>query len=184
MHRNARIFPSGRTLDFGALGCTAVLASALAAVGPAATGGAAAAGQTAPKCTTSGLVVWIDTQGNGAAGSVYYKLKFTNLSGHACTLFGYPGVSAVDLRGRPLGKSAGRDASPKHLIRLGKGTTANALLRIVEVRNFPAARCHRVSAAGLRVYPPNQTGARLVPFPFQACSRRGPVYLSVRPVSR
>jgi hypothetical protein len=36
-----------------------------------------------------------------------------------------------------------------------------------------------VTAAGLRVYPPNQTRARLVPFPFGACSRAGPIYLHV-----
>ena len=28
-----------------------------------------------------------------AAGSVFYKIKFTNLSGHACTLRGFPRVA-------------------------------------------------------------------------------------------
>jgi len=48
----------------------------------------------------------MDTQGDGAAGSVYYTLQFTNLSGHACTLRGYPGVSAVSLSGHQLGAPA------------------------------------------------------------------------------
>ena len=52
-----------------------------------------------PKCATSGLVVWMDTNGNGAAGTIYYELQFTNLSGQTCTLTGYPGVSAVKLNG-------------------------------------------------------------------------------------
>jgi hypothetical protein len=36
-----------------------------------------------------------------------YYLEFTNLSGHACTLAGYPGVSAVGLSGGQLGSPAG-----------------------------------------------------------------------------
>jgi hypothetical protein len=32
----------------------------------------------------------MDTQGGGAAGSIYYTLEFTNLSGQACTLHGSP----------------------------------------------------------------------------------------------
>ena len=146
-------------------------------------GGPPAAGATAaaPRCSTSGLVVWLDTQGNGAAGSVYYHLKLTNLSVRTCTLFGYPGVSAVDLAGRQLGSAASRNAAhPPHLVTLARGATASAVLQIVQAGNFPASRCRPVTAAGLRVYPPNQTVAKVVPFPFSACSRRGPVYLIVQ----
>jgi hypothetical protein len=39
-----------------------------------------------------------------------------------------------------------------------------------------------VTAAGLRVYPPNLTTSKVVPFPFSACSLTGPVYLNVRAV--
>ena len=76
---------SGR-LAGAAVACAALL-TAVAAPAPA---GAA----RAPRCATSGLVVWLDTQGDGAAGSIYYKLELTNLSRHTCTLLGYPGVSA------------------------------------------------------------------------------------------
>src|SRR5437762_720024 len=70
----------------------------------------------AARCTTGRLVVWMDTEGNGAAGSVFYKLQFTNLSSHRCTLFGYPGVSAVDLHGHRLGSPAARlNAHPRHV---------------------------------------------------------------------
>jgi hypothetical protein len=41
-----------------------------------------------------------------AAGSIYYHLEFTNLSGRACTLVGYPGVSAINLSGHQLGSAA------------------------------------------------------------------------------
>jgi hypothetical protein len=130
--------------------------------------------------------VWLDTRGDGAAGSTYYKLQLTNLSGHACTLQGFPGVSAVGLAGQQLGRAAARDhtATPRQ-IRVPNNGKAVAVLRIVNVQNFPRSSCRPVVAAGLRVYPPNQTGSKLVPFPFPACSRSaGPVYLFVRAVQR
>jgi hypothetical protein len=129
-------------------------------------------------------VVWLDTEGNGAAGSVYYTLELTNLSRHACTLRGYPGVSAVSLGGGRLGSAASRDAAtPSRRVVLKPGATATATLRIVQAGNFPARTCRMTTAAGLRVYPPNQRASKVVPFPFDACSRRGPIFLSVRAVA-
>jgi hypothetical protein len=154
---------------------------AIAASIPAVAGSAATTSTAA--CRTSGLVVWLDTQGNGAAGSSYYQLKLTNLSGHACTVFGYPGVSAVDLRGHQLGRAASRNpAHQPHRVTLANGATATATVQIVEAGNYPPATCRQVTAAGLRVYPPNQRAAKIVPFPFAACSRVGPAYLSVQAV--
>lgn len=136
-----------------------------------------------PKCATSRLVVWLDTQGNGTAGSIYYTLELTNLSTHACTLGGYPGVSAVNLAGHQLGSAASRDTAHKpHVVTLAPGASATAVLRIVDAGNFPSSSCHQVTAAGLRVFPPNMTSSKVVPFPFSACSQAGPVYLSVRAV--
>jgi len=157
--------------------------AALTAVAAAASGAATAAGT--PRCATSGLVIWLETQGNGAAGSIFYNLDFTNLSGHTCTLVGYPGVSAVNLAGQTLGSAASRDnAHAPVVVRLANGATARAVLRIVEAGNYPASICHEVSAAGVRVYPPNQTASKVVPFPFSACSRSGPAFLSVRVVTK
>src|SRR5262249_24564535 len=77
----------------------------------------AATGTTAstPRCATSGLVVWANADyGGGYAGGYYYTISFTNLSGHACTLQGYPGVSAVSLTGHQLGSPAGwRSMKPR-----------------------------------------------------------------------
>src|SRR5512137_2319762 len=112
-----------------ALGAAALAAALAAAAAPA-------ANRAAPACTTAGLVIWLNTMGNGAAGSVYYHLEFTNLSGHACSLNGYPGVSAVDLAGRQLGSPAGRNPSLVRSITLATGGTANAVLRIVAVGNY------------------------------------------------
>jgi hypothetical protein len=158
-------------------------AATLTLIALAAAGSFAATGRSAvPGCPSSGLVVWLDTEGSAAAGTAYYKLKFTNLSGRKCTLLGYPGVSAIDLRGHQLGSAAGRTPPAGRRVTLGSGRTATALLGIAAAANFRSSACHRVNAAGLRVYPPNQTQAKVVPFPFAACSRRGPVYLNIRAV--
>jgi hypothetical protein len=153
--------------------------AALAAVTSSASGAAVAAG--VPSCQTAGLVVWLDTNGNGTAGSIYYNLEFTNLSGHACTLRGYPGVSAIGLNGDKLGHAGSRDHGRKvKTIKLSKGATAETQLRIVDAGALSS--CHLTTAAGLRIFPPNQTASTTVPFPFEACSGSGPSVLIVQAV--
>ncbi len=167
------------------LASIAIMTPAAALAAPAVAAAPAIAGHprtAAPFCETPGLVEWIDTNGSGAAGSVYYHLRFTNLSGHRCTLNGFPFVVAVSLRGRQLGSRAAFNGGSPHVVQVRPGQTATALLRIVMAGNFPRSACRPVTAAGLRVYPPNQTRSKTIPFPFEACSRRGPVYLTVRPV--
>jgi uncharacterized protein DUF4232 len=92
-------------------------------------------------------------------------------------------VSAFDLRGGALGSAASRDGSTVRTVRVANGATARAVLRIVAAGNFPQSTCRRVAAAGLGVYPPNDTALKVIPFPFQACSRTGPAYLSVKAVT-
>lgn len=172
----------GTLVVASAVGCATAMASPRKADAPR----ARAADAVAQRCDTSGLVVWLNTGGGGgAAGSSYFNLEFTNLSGHTCTLDGYPGVSAVNLVGRRLGSPAARDRSQTpHLLTLAPRATAIVLLRIVNAANFPVARCHQVTAAGLRVYPPGQTVSKVVPFPFRACSQQGTIYLNVRPATK
>jgi hypothetical protein len=63
------------------------------------------------------------------------------------------------------------------------GATATVVLAITDVANFPEASCHPLTAAGLRVYPPNQRASQVISFPFRACSR-GPSYLHVEAVQK
>jgi hypothetical protein len=70
-------------------------------------------------------------------------------------------------------------------VTVANGATAKAVLRVVEAGNFPASTCHMVEAAGFKVYPPNQTRpATVIPFPFAACSHKGPAFLGVGPVQK
>jgi len=144
---------------------------------------AASAGAAAPACKTSGLVVWLNTESNGTAGTIFYTLNFTNLSGGTCTLRGYPGVSAVNLQNKQIGKAASRvSGQTVKTITLGAGRTAHATLGIVDIGALP--NCPHTTAAGLRVFPPNQTAAKVIPFPFPACrTSSAPAFLRIRPVT-
>lgn len=138
-----------------------------------------------PACASRSLVVWLNTQGGTAAGSSYYKLEFTNLSARACTLRGYPGVSAIGADGLQLGSPAGRN--PAHAARtvtIARGGSAVAVLQITDAHNFPPASCRLVTAVGLRVYAPGATQAKTIPFPFPACSKTGSVTLHAEAVQR
>lgn len=156
-----------------------LLAAAATAGGGLAAASSSAVAAGSPPCQTGGLVIWLNTNGNGTAGSIFYTLNFTNLSGHRCTLRGYPGVSAVNLRGGQLGRPASRDTSRRvRTISIRNGGTASTVLRIVD--NGAIANCGMVTAAGLRVFPPNGHSAKRVPFPFGACRRSS--VLTVRAV--
>jgi hypothetical protein len=159
----------------------AVLSLAGASAGAATTASAAAA---PPACQTKGLVLWINTQSNGTAGTIFYTLNFTNLSGHSCALRGFPGVSAVNLSGGMVGRAASRDSGQTvRSITLPNGHTAHAVLGIVDIGALPS--CPPTTAAGLRVFPPNQAASKVIPFPFPACGRTGgPAFLRIRPVTK
>ena len=125
----------------------------------------------APSCPTSGLRVSAG-QANGAAGSIYYPLEFTNTSALACTLYGYPGVSFVTgTGGRQLGGAAVRNATfPARLVTLGPGATAHASLQVVIAQNYPTATCKPVTAHWLRIYPPGQYVPLYLGFTAQTCT--------------
>jgi hypothetical protein len=162
-----------------ALSISAAIIGLACAATPATHGGT----DTATKCTPTSTVVWLALNADSGAGSTYLTLQMTNLSRQTCALYGYPGVSAIDLAGRQVGAAAARDtAKTAREVRLATGGTASATLRVSNVSNFPAGACRPVQAAGFRVYLPNATQAKVVPFPLRACSRSGSAFLRVRVV--
>ena len=136
-------------------------------------------------CTASDLGAWVAvTQGNGAAGSIYYPLQFTNLSRHACAMRGFPGVSAVDRNGHQLGSPASwGKVIPARTVVLAPGATAHTILRWSDVAVSTAPGCHPTfTTFELRIYPPGQYRATYAAFDLEACSHAGPIYLGVEPV--
>jgi hypothetical protein len=139
--------------------------------GPASTG-TAPAGGTSDGCASSDLQVKAGTA-EGAAGSVYQTLDFTNTSGAPCTLYGYPGVSLA--AGQPaaqVGAAASRSttAGPA-VVTLKPGATGNALLRITQALNYPSASCAPKTTSYLRVYPPGETTSILVSYKSMGCAK-------------
>jgi hypothetical protein len=137
---------------------------------PAGTGTATAPG--AAPCPTSSLGVKLGLA-QGAAGSSYQVIDFTNTSGVTCTLYGYPGVSAGN--GQPLTQvglaAAETPTPPRELVTLAPGAVANALLRIVDAGNYPASKCSMTPTKLLRIYPPNQTVPVYLHYSTQMCAK-------------
>ncbi len=132
--------------------------------------GRAAGGRTgagSPLCSTSQLEASAAPVG-GAAGSVHVDLVLTNAGGEPCTIAGYAGVSFVDAAGTMIGSPAVRDATVPGTGRVvAPGESVSAGLRVSQAANHPA--CDARTAAGLRVYPPENTESVVIPFPAQAC---------------
>ncbi len=176
MARTSVVASSVSTAALTALAAALLLTAALVA------SAAPAHSASPPKCATSGLVMWLNAEDSGTAGSFYFHLEFANLSGHTCMLGGYPGVSAVSLTGRQIGSPADREVTQNpHAVTLAPEAQTTALIRVVDVGALPAS-CRPVAAAGFRVYPPGQTTSKVVPFPFRTCSNAVQDAMSVRAV--
>ena len=145
-------------------------------------GAARASADSVHRCTASSLGVWLAAgQGNGAAGTIFYPLEFTNLSGHACSLFGFPGVSAITLDGHQLGSPANREHTrTPHTVILRPGATAHTILAYHDAVVSTEPGCHPVNTAALlRVFPPGRRSATDAFYDLQSCSHAGPLYLSI-----
>jgi Protein of unknown function (DUF4232) len=169
---------SGQTSSAGSGGHSAPVVSPVAS--DAATQASSAAPSSAAArsaCAASDLKVTIVTSGGGAAaGSTYYPLNFTNVSGSSCTLDGYPGISFVTSpTGSQIGSPASRNpAAAAAPVTLAPGGMAHATLQVVDAMNYSASACHPVTAHWLRIFPPNQYTAVQVSFTATACSAKLP----------
>ena len=151
-------------------------------------------------CSTSGLEAWLGLGGAGAARAArpgtadppgayparetYYTLEFTNVSDRACSLYGYPEVSAYrdsPMAGGPIGGAAIRDTSvrPKPVM-LQPGATAHAVLRVTGATQ--PAGCAEVTAGELRITLPRQARPSFVPAHIAVCSEKGHISLRVQAI--
>jgi Protein of unknown function (DUF4232) len=142
-------------------------------------------------CATSGLQAWLGLATTGSlpgarqrpqpAAGTSYTLEFTNVSSRACSLYGYPEVSAY--AGAQIGSAAADDTSVRpQPVLLEPGATAHSVLRIAGIGRFQPTACARVTAPELRVMLPDQLRPAFVPVRLAACSRKGPEFMSVQPI--
>ena len=136
------------------------------------TGSTTTGGSAPAACPTRSLSVKAGSS-EGAAGSVYQVLEFSNISMQTCTLYGFPGVALAG--GSPvkqIGLAAAEDhSSPRQLVPLAPGAVANAALRIAAAANFPPSRCDLKNATYLQIFPPNQTTPVYLKYKAQACAK-------------
>jgi hypothetical protein len=176
--------PGRRT---SALTLSALIALAAVAAVLTVPSGARAA-SAAPACSPSQLVTYVGpAAGGGSAGASTLLLNFSNVGAGACTLRGFPGVSAVDQAGHQLGRAALRSGGGARTITLKPATvttfgTAAAFVQLEDTGNFPSSRCEGKIASGLKVFAPNTSTPRIVPLPFPACTTSSAVFLKVTAV--
>jgi hypothetical protein len=125
-------------------------------------------------CRSSALSVTVGSS-EGAAGTIYASLRFTNTGPNQCVLHGFPGVSYVGGdNGAQIGPAAEHDGVKGAAVNLPHGGVASAQLAMVQVLNYDAAACHPTPVKGLRVYPPGETASVFVPLRGTGCSSTPP----------
>ena len=141
---------------------------------------AAAASTTLPHCAASELGVWVAYDyRQGAVGSTFVPLEFTNVGNRTCTLLGYPAAAALDSNGNQLGPAAVHNPliTPS-TITLAPGQTAHAVLQYIQAVATNCSLAQQVPAFELKVNPPNRTNADHALFDFETCPGNT-VYLEV-----
>lgn len=127
-------------------------------------------GGTPGECRAADLELSLGS-GEGAAGTHYRPLRFTNASDAPCVIHGFPGVSYVaGDDGHQVGTAAYRTGGKGEPVTLQPGRTAHATVGFVEVGNYDPAECEPTPVRGLRVYPPHETNAMFVPAAGTGCA--------------
>ena len=159
------------TLAVGAMACTAVVLGSAPAM--AASSGSASAAK-APMCATSQLTASLGG-GDAGAGNLYRFLLLTNHSHTTCQVDGYPGLSLLNAHGKELGAPATFDHTFSYSpVTLRPGQTASDTIHTL---NSGATPCQGTSTE-LRIYPPNNKAAVVIPGKVMLCGN----LLSVSPM--
>jgi hypothetical protein len=156
----------------------ATSAAATSATSPHAVSSPAPSSSTA--CPTRDLAAKVGLA-QGAAGSTYQVIDFTNISNTTCTLYGYPGVSlAAGIPVTQVGAAASRSTvTAASVVTLAPGQTANALLRITQALNYPTAKCSPVATTYLQIFPPDQFTPIYLAYKSTGCTKSAVNLLSI-----
>lgn len=138
----------GRALCAGALG----LAGVGVASGAGATTTTAPHLGPAPSCRPAQMRLSLGVA-QGAAGSIYHPIIFTNTSG-TCVIWGVPHIQPViGATHRPVGPAASNASvgmmPARHYV--GRGQSVSVGFAVAETGNYPASRCRAHSASGVIV---------------------------------
>lgn len=137
---------------------------------------------TTATCTVRDLEVSLGDS-EGAAGTVYRALVFTNTSDHSCTIEGIPRVAFVtEQRGEQVGAAAAPVGATGPAVTLEPEAAATAPVGFVQIGNFDPEACQPTEVSGLRVSPPGREADEFVPFDTTACGAEDFRTMTVRTV--
>jgi hypothetical protein len=104
---------------------------------------------------------------DGAAGTIHGAWVFTNRSGTACTLYGYPDMQLYGHGGRPIPTTVKRSLppGPAH-VALAPGASATFLSRYTDV---PSGSQKCPTSAVVRITAPHVSRGLFIPAKLQAC---------------
>jgi hypothetical protein len=151
-----------------ALGASATLAGAglVAAAGPA-------GATTAPACGNSAVAVSY-THPQGATGHGSFVLRFKNVSAHTCSLYGYPGLDALNSAGHVLAHAArtmhgfAGGAHVKAAVNISPAHYGSATVEWMNFNPVTSGAC--TFSKSVATTPPNTTHTVHLPVSVSVCS--------------
>ncbi|UJW34389.1 DUF4232 domain-containing protein [Saccharothrix sp. AJ9571] len=121
-------------------------------------------------CKVGDLTITLG-EGDTAAGTTYRPLEFVNSGTRTCTIQGFPGVSyAAGGDEHQVGPAAFREGEKGEPIQLAPGQKATADVGFVQVGNYDPGTCQPTQVSGIKVYPPQETAYKIVPFEGTGCA--------------
>jgi Domain of unknown function (DUF4232) len=121
-----------------------------------------------PRCDGPSLAVSL-TDGGGAAGTIYFRIGFTNRGSATCYLQGFPGVSAADASGKAKVDARRDTTAAARRVVLAPGRSAHANLA---VRNVPPSSAACPSYPLLLVTPPDSRRTTTISRSVQPCANQ------------
>jgi len=106
-------------------------------------------------------------QADAGAGQVYVPIEFVNTASKSCEMRGFPGVSLLDQNDNQIGQPATREGAEGSVVSLAPNGSASALMHTSNGIGGSGTCTPRASA--IRVYPPDNTEAIIVPSELVAC---------------
>jgi len=107
-----------------------------------------------PPCRPSALTMAAGWP-NGAAGTIYYAIRFRNVGTTACTLHGIPTVQPIASDGTGVGPPARSEQASDHgasmVLGVDDGVAAWATYAVVETGNFSPSACRPADVGRIRV---------------------------------
>jgi len=159
-----------KTLKMMAAAATAAVLTAGTLLVPAAVG---ASGRTAtPECGNADLRAGFVATDAGMSHQ-FGRLSLTNVSGSACWVRGYGGLSYVGKGdGTQIGAPARRTPSRTPMVVLRPGQRVVSAVSMTTTGPYSRHECHPARVDGLRVYAPDTTASQFVRYRTTACANR------------